>query len=338
MRRPLALTAAAVALAAAVAGPLAGSAPAAETTAGASLDGLRVLLVNDDSARGADPYYGTDGKGLYELRKQLCASGADVLVVAPWAQQSGAGGRMTTPGLQPVALTVSPANVPAAYAGDCADAPSAGAVFGVCVQATACTSGSTSASPADAAAIALERFASTYWPEGPDVVLSGTNFGQNIGTTTNHSGTVGAVVTAGEYDVPAIAVSAEVPRNLAQLTKVPFAAAAEFTVALLAELVARDKLSDDLILNVNYPFIGDGEVLGGPVLTSVGGSSDLGFEYSGEVGQAGGTYSLAAGAPDPEPKRNADTTALAENKIAISVLDGDLGGGTIPLSILTALR
>ena len=60
--------------------------------------GLKVLLTNDDSARGLDAGFGTDGKGLYELRKALCAAGADVLVVAPWSQQSGAGARMTTPG------------------------------------------------------------------------------------------------------------------------------------------------------------------------------------------------------------------------------------------------
>src|SRR5689334_15168754 len=59
--------------------------------------GLKVLITNDDSARGLDSSFGTDGKGLYELRKALCAAGADVLVVAPWSQQSGAGARMTSP-------------------------------------------------------------------------------------------------------------------------------------------------------------------------------------------------------------------------------------------------
>ena len=49
------------------------------------LAGLKVLLTNDDSARGLDAGFGTDGKGLYELRKALCAAGADVLVVAPWS-------------------------------------------------------------------------------------------------------------------------------------------------------------------------------------------------------------------------------------------------------------
>lgn len=350
MRRPLvrsvtgrvvALTAvlgAALSAAAAQTALAAPATPDARAAVESPLAGLEVLLVNDDSARGADTMFGTDGKGLYVLRRALCAAGADVLVVAPWSQQSGASARMTTPGLQPVAMTVSPVTVPAAYAGDCSGAPSAGAVFGVCVQATACGSGSPSASPADAAAVALSRFAANYWPEGPDVVLSGTNFGQNVGTTTNHSGTVGAVVTAAEYDVPAIAVSAEVERNLALIPATPFAGAADFTVRLLGELVSRDKLSEDLVLNVNYPFVGEGETLGEPVLTNVGSSSDLGLNFAGDVGANGGTYSLLAGAPAPEPTRNADTTALAANDIAVSVIDGDWGGGTLPSSILNALR
>lgn len=342
--RPVRLAAIGLALAAAVAGPVASvavssAAPKAPAPAAAGdLDGLKVLLVNDDSARGADSYYGTDGKGLYVLRRALCEAGADVVVVAPWAQQSGAGARMTTPGLQPVAVTVSPVTMPATYAGDCADAPSAGPVFGVCISATTCTSGSPSGSPADAVNVGLSRFAANYWPEGPDVVMSGTNFGQNIGSTVNHSGTVGAVVTAGEYGVPAIAVSAEVPRNLAQIQNVPFAPAADFAVDLLGELVARDKLADDLLLNVNFPFVGADETLGQPVLTNVGSSSDLGMTFQGEVGVSGGTYSLNVGVPAVETTRNADTSALADNNIAVTVLDGNWGGGTLPASILKALR
>ena len=56
---------------------------AATAATGTDLTGLKVLVTNDDSARGLDAGFGTDGKGLYELRKALCAAGADVLVVAP---------------------------------------------------------------------------------------------------------------------------------------------------------------------------------------------------------------------------------------------------------------
>lgn len=72
---------------------------------------------------------GADGKGLYEVRRALCAAGADVVVIAPWANQSGAGTGSTTSGQ----LTVEQRNaLPPEYAHDCSGAPARGAVYGVC--------------------------------------------------------------------------------------------------------------------------------------------------------------------------------------------------------------
>lgn len=332
LRRSPRLVAAGAALAAglatAVVAAPGSAAPApvpAPATATPSLAGLKVLLTNDDSARGLDAGYGTDGKGLYELRKALCGAGADVLVVAPWSQQSGAGARMTSPGFAPVAMTVQAVTPPAAYASDCSGSASTGAVFGVCVAAAPCSSTTPSASPADAVNIALKRFAANYWPAGPDLVLSGTNFGQNIGATLNHSGTVGAVVTAHEYGVPAIAFSAEVPRDLAQIPNVPFAATADLAVRLVTALRKRNALTPGLVLNVNHPFVGAGETLGRAVQAEVGHSSDLGLTFLDDVPATGGTYRLVAGAPATETRRNADTTALARNDIPVTALDGDWG-------------
>ena len=288
-----------------------------------ALAGLQVLITNDDSARGLDVGFGTDGKGLYELRRSLCAAGADVLVVAPWSQQSGAGARMTTPRFSPVALTVQAVAPPAAYAGDCATTSTGGAVFGVCLTAGPCSSSTASASPADAVNIALSRFARTYWTTGPDLVLSGVNFGQNVGSTLNHSGTVGAVVTAREYGVPALAFSAEVPRDLAQIPNTPFAQTAAFATELVGRLVQARALKPGLVLNVNYPFVGAGETLGEPVSTVAGTSNDIGLTFNGDVPRTGGTYQLSAGAPPAETRKNADTTALARNDIPITRLDGD---------------
>ncbi len=309
------------------------SALVGSSTAGAAtppdLTGLKVLITNDDSARGLDAGFGTDGKGLYELRKAFCAAGADVLVVAPWSQQSGAGARMTTPGFAPVPLTVQAVTPPAAYAGDCAGSSTGGAVFGVCASAGPCASGVPSASPADAVNIALSRFAKTYWTGGPDLVLSGVNFGQNVGSTLNHSGTVGAAVTAREYGVPAFAFSAEVPRDLAQIPFVPFAKTAAFAVDLVAKTIKNKQLKPGLVLNANYPFVGAGETLGKPVTTVAGTSNDIGLTFGGDVPKTGGTYQLSAGTPAAETKKNADTTALARNDIPVTPLDGDW---TLPAS------
>jgi len=329
---------AAVALVAALTGVVAtssdGSAPparAAAVTPG-SIAGLKVLLTNDDSARYADTTYGTDGKGIYELRKALCAAGADVLVVAPWRQQSGAGGRMTVPGFSPVPLTAQAVTPPAAYADDCAGASAAGAVFGVCAATGPCDSSSTSASPSDAVYVALRRFAATYWSTGPDVVLSGVNFGQNVGATLNHSGTVGAAVTAAENGVASIALSAEVPFSLADIPNVPFAQTSAYAVTLLQQLVGAGRLKPSLLLNVNYPFVGSGEQLGKAVTTVAGTSDLLGLTYAGDVTQAGGTYQLSAGSAPAETRANADTAALKANNISVTQLDGDWtlpGGGDL---------
>ena len=289
----------------------------------ASIAGLKVVLTNDDSARAADTQYGTDGKGLYELRKALCAAGADVLVVAPWRQQSGAGARMSSPGFTPVPLTVQAVTPPAAYAGDCAGASAAGAVFGVCQAAAPCTNDTPTASPADATYVAVRRFAATYWTSGPDVVLSGVNFGQNVGATLNHSGTVGAAVTASENGVAAIALSAEVPFSLADIPNVPFAQTSAYTVKLLQQLVGAGRLKPSLLLNVNYPFVGSTEQLGKPVNTVAGASDLLGLTYSGDVPKTGGTYQLGAGLAGAETRANADTTALKANNISVTQLDGD---------------
>jgi len=308
------------------------------TTPSAPLAGLRVLLTNDDSAQGRDTTFGTDGKGLYELRRALCAAGADVLTVAPWLQQSGASARMTTPGFNPVPLTVQAVTPPSSYADDCTDAPSGAAVFGVCQSAGPCASTTPSASPADAVNVALSRFAQTYWGAAPDVVLSGVNFGQNVGATLNHSGTVGAVVTAHEYGVPAIALSAEVPHDLAQIPHVPFAATAAFAVRLLDELVERDALDDDLVLNVNHPFVAAGGTVGRPVMTVAGTSSNPGLRFTGDVPATGGTYQLVPTSPTPETRRRADTTALAADRISVSVLDGDWSVAYPPPRVLSVVR
>lgn len=340
MRTRTVLTAMAVALGAAPLG-LALNATATPT-AGApattpDLTGVRVLITNDDSAQGRDTRFGTDGRGLYELRKSLCAAGADVVVVAPWMQQSGASSGMAAPGIEPVPLTVAPMTVPASYAGDCADSPSAAegpAVFGVCRANIPCDATTPSATPADATSVALTRFlADNYWADGPDVVLSGVNFGHNVAGSVNHSGTVGAVVTAMEHHVASIAVSAEVAKDLAKLARTPFAQTAAFTTDLLSRLNAADLLDADLALNVNYPFLEDGETAGDPVMTVVGDSNDIPMALDGDVDRQGGTYLLGVGAPVAEPLAKADITALRANKVSVTPLDGNWGAATASAAV-----
>jgi 5'-nucleotidase len=80
----------------------------------------------------------------------------------------------------------------------------------------------------------------------PDIVVSGINRGENLGTVTFYSATVGAAREAAFLDIPAMAV------NLAAPAHGGFRAAAEVTVAIVRAL-GRDGLAPGTFLNVNVP-------------------------------------------------------------------------------------
>lgn len=231
---------------------------------------------------------GFDAPGINAVRDALVRAGNDVTVVAPLGNQSGTGGKLT---------------------------------FGGAVQVTHpdAKTYAVNGSPADSVEVGLSV---VFGDHAPDLVVSGTNAGQNIGAATIHSGTVGAAVTAIEDGVPAIAVSTELTA-----TAQPYAATGTFVAQLVAQLHEQSRgkrlLPLGSGLNVNYPVVEDGSTPK-PVLTQTGrGFLDVG--YTGALPAVGASSSLAV-VPDltvPEPVRSADTTALAANRIAVSVIEGD---------------
>jgi 5'-nucleotidase len=317
------LAVALAAVAALVIGLFAGQAGAAPTKPPANVKGLKVMLTNDDSVQGIKTD-GSDGQGLYEVRKALCAAGADVIVVGPWGQQSGQGGRITTDRV--TGLTVSPVTPPAAYAGDCADAASGGRVYGVCNSNTTCDATSPSASPADTVILGVNSFLpATFWPKGPDLVVSGMNWGQNAGAVVSHSGTTNAAVTAHELGKPAIALSEELQISCAiDGTGCPaYTPGAAFTVKLLGKLRGAGQLTKSLLLNVNFPHIGAGEKLGKPAINVFGDGDMLAIGWTGAATEEGGTYKLGYPTVRVSTQKNADTAALKANKISIVPMTGD---------------
>lgn len=323
-RRSRLVALAIAAIAALVVGLLAGTAGASSAKPPANVKGLKIMLTNDDSVQGVKAD-GSDGQGLYELRKALCAAGADVLVVGPWGQQSGQGGRITTD--RATGLTVTEVTPPAAYADDCAGAAGEGAVYGVCNSNTACVAGSPSASPADTVKIGVENFLpSTYWPEGPDLVLSGINWGQNAGMGVFHSGTTSAAVTAHELGLPSLALSEEfdlVPCALQGVNCPKYVPGAAFTVKLIGKLRGAGQLKPSLLLNVNFPYLGAGEKAGKPSLNVLGNGDMIAIAWTGSATKEGGTYQLGFPADRLSTNKNSDTAALKANKISIVPLDGD---------------
>src|SRR5450432_3130785 len=97
--------------------------------------------------------------------------------------------------------------------------------------------------PADSVIVALHKLV----PERPDLVISGINFGANLGENVYYSGTVGAAREAALHHIPALAMSL-----CSKSPTVTFAAAARIA-RLMAELVLKEGLPDQVLLNVNVP-------------------------------------------------------------------------------------
>jgi 5'-nucleotidase len=97
--------------------------------------------------------------------------------------------------------------------------------------------------PADAVIVALHRLL----PDRPDLVISGINWGANLGENVYYSGTVGAAREAALHHIPALAMSL-----CSKSPTVKFDAAA--TVArTAAELILKQGLPDQVLLNINVP-------------------------------------------------------------------------------------
>lgn len=145
-------------------------APSSTAEAPAGPQPLTILVSNDD---------GVAAEGIDVLVKALQAMpDTTVVVSAPATNQSGAGGKTTAGQLAVTSTTM--------LGGE-----SANAVAGT---------------PADSVAWALDGGISTK----PQLVVTGVNSGQNIGSLIDISGTVGAARAAATRGVPALAVSAGV--------------------------------------------------------------------------------------------------------------------------------
>ena len=107
------------------------------------------------------------------------------------------------------------------------------------------------ATPATCVRLALENLLT----EKPDLVISGINRGENIGTVTFYSATIAAAREAAFKGVPAIDV------NLARGEKMDYGPAAEFMVDLVKSL--KDKpIKPGTFLNVNVPNLPKDQIKG----------------------------------------------------------------------------
>ncbi|MGC3995534.1 MAG: 5'/3'-nucleotidase SurE [Propionicimonas sp.] len=279
------MAAAAALTAALTLGLVGATAPAQAAKVAPGISGLRILLTNDDSMQAAKAS-NSDGLGLYELRKQLCARGADVVVIAPWSVQSGKGSAVTNSGSFRLGQTA----LPAGYESDCASAPAKGAVYGVCTGTDACSSTSGSATPADTVMFATRGgLAATVGWSSPDLIVSGTNAGSNYANSVNDSGTVGAAITANTVRIPAVAFSSSNASDWS-MPVANYQATAKWGADFLAALNNKGLLlQNKFVLNVNYPDVSAGAPARRAKWARVGDSTAWAHTY---VPQSDGSYAI----------------------------------------------
>lgn len=176
-----------------------------------------ILLTNDD---------GIESPGLWAAAAALAELGK-VTVVAPQQQYSGAG-RSLPP-------------------------HSDGAILPrqVQINGRSCFAYGVGGSPAQAVLHGLLEIL----PEKPALVVSGINYGENVGAGITISGTIGAALEAAAQGIPALAVSLETApeEHRSYSTEVDFSTAAYFT-AYFARLLFNVELPFDVdVLKVDVP-------------------------------------------------------------------------------------
>lgn len=91
--------------------------------------------------------------------------------------------------------------------------------------------------------------------EKPDIVVSGANYGANLGIVAYLSGTVSAAREAAFDGIPAVAVSVEIGRTM------DYDGAAEFTASLVRKYL-NEKLPAKTLINIAYPARARDQILG----------------------------------------------------------------------------
>jgi 5'-nucleotidase len=90
----------------------------------------------------------------------------------------------------------------------------------------------------------------------PSLVVSGINYGDNLGNGVTISGTVGAALEGASFGIPALAVSQQMPKDLhlSYSTEVDFTAAAAFTRRMGEHLIHHSTPDDVDVLKLEIPW------------------------------------------------------------------------------------
>ncbi len=146
----------------------------------------------------------------------------------------------------------------------------------------------------------------------PDLVVSGINFGLNLGDDVTYSGTVSATFEGTLLGIPSVAFSQEIAEGYS------FERAAAFAGRFVAELL-RATLRPDLLLNVNLP----AGVLQGLSFTRLGKRVYKQVVVEKEDPR-GRKYYWIAGTPEWQSDTGTDHEAVASGRVSVTPLHLDL--------------
>ena len=225
-----------------------------------------------------DGYY---SKGIRELGKVLSDS-ATITIVAPETNCSGASSSLTLK--NPLRIRKFQSN-------------------GYYVNGT----------PSDCVYLALTSIVESK----PDLVISGINFGQNLGDDVLYSGTVGAAMGGRFVDVPCLAISITSlkPQYLETAVKV---------TKLLVDSYTNNRSLPNQVYNINIPDI-PYEELQEPLLTRLGKRDTQEAMTRPDKDRYGDTiYWVGAPPPPKDASEGTDFFAIQSNHISITPLVTDL--------------
>lgn len=227
---------------------------------------------------------GIHAPGLMALYQELKGD-FDLDVVAPESEMSAVGHAITL--AYPLRVKVVNKN---------------GAFFGYSVTGT----------PADCVKIAVQELLETP----PDIILSGINWGANVGVNVLYSGTVSAATEGAFLGIDAAAISLGREKNQ------DYEFAARFSREII-RFITENGLKTGTALNINIPAVPADKIKGVSITRQ--GISRFRERYERRVDPRGNVYYWLTGeTPVEEELSDADARALRENRITITPITYDL--------------
>ncbi len=234
---------------------------------------MKILLANDDGVR---------AQGLLELADELKKIG-EVTVIAPDAERSAAGHSVTFFAPLRLVKLSEEAN---------------------------CSIYSCSGTPSDCVIMGLAHVMKNT---PPDVVITGINYGPNLGDDVTYSGTISSAMEGAQAGIPSIAISTGVTKDRSITYKTAAKVGAE-----ICKMVYKNKLPNRTLLNVNVPCTPE-ESIKGIKITHLGVSNfKYGFIQRQDAGERDYYWLTREPRPQQELRAGSDYEALENNYISIT--------------------